>query len=82
LFWERYLPLFKQRPFQLCGIVSGGVPVVCALRDFAYQRGLTVNTFESKQAQKTYGLANWLEGVVLKDLSVLLVDDIVGPVRL
>jgi adenine/guanine phosphoribosyltransferase-like PRPP-binding protein len=78
LFWDHYLPLFKERPFQLCGVVSGGVPLACALQAYALRAGFAVNTFEIKKAAKTYGLLNWLEGIVDPALPVLLVDDVVG----
>lgn len=78
LFWDRFYTEFKLRPFQLCGCESGGVPLVCALQAIAYANGLTVNAFEIKKARKTYGLLNWLEGVVIKDMPVLLIDDVVG----
>lgn len=78
LFWDRFYTEFKSRPFQLCGCESGGVPLVCALQAAAYANGFMVNAFEIKKAQKTYGLKNWLEGVVLPDQPVLLIDDVVG----
>lgn len=76
LFWDRYLPEFKERPFQLCGVASGGVPVVCALQAAAFRAGIIVNVFELKKAAKTYGLLNWIEGIVDPELPVLLVDDV------
>lgn len=78
LFWDKYLPLYRRRAFQLCGVESGGVPLVCTLQAAAYTSGLTVDAFEIKKAQKTYGLKNWLEGVVHKDMPVLLIDDVTG----
>lgn len=78
LFWDQYLPDFRRAPFQLCGIESGGVPLVCALQAAAFALGFTVNAFEVKKAAKTYGLLNWLEGIVHKDVPVMLVDDVTG----
>jgi hypothetical protein len=78
LFWDHYLPKFRARPFQLCGCESGGVPLVCTLQAYAYRMGLRVNVFTSKKAQKTYGLRNWLEGMVSETLPVVMVDDVVG----
>jgi orotate phosphoribosyltransferase len=78
LFWDDYLPQFRRQPFQLCGIESGGVPLVCALQAAALANDTVVNAFEVKKAQKTYGLKNWLEGIVHSDVPVLLVDDVVG----
>ena len=78
LFWDKHLPEFRRQPFQLCGIESGGVPLACALQAAAFAMGVTVNAFEMKKAAKTYGLLNWLEGIVHKDVPVVLVDDVVG----
>lgn len=78
LFWDKYLPLYRKRQFQLCGVESGGVPLVSMLQASAYVSGVAVNAFEIKKAQKTYGLKNWLEGVVQPDRPVLLVDDVTG----
>jgi hypothetical protein len=78
LFWDKYLPLYRKRQFQLCAIESGGVPIVCMLQAAAFVSSVTVNAFEVKKAQKTYGLKNWLEGVVLPDRPVILIDDVVG----
>jgi orotate phosphoribosyltransferase len=77
LFWERYLDKFRMRPFQVCGIESGGVPLIAAIQNTAYKAGVKVNVFSVKKKAKTYGLLNWFEGMVL-DLPVLLVDDIIG----
>jgi len=78
LFWDKYLPIYRKRQFQLCAIESGGVPIVCMLQAAAFVSGVTVNAFEVKKAAKTYGLLNWLEGIVHKDVPVVLVDDVVG----
>ena len=78
LFWDKYLPLYRKRPFQLCGLESGGVPIVCMLQAAAFVSGLSVNAFEVKKAAKTYGLLNWLEGIVIPDRPVILIDDVVG----
>jgi len=78
LFWRRYAKQFRERPFQLCGCESGGVPVVCAIQQAALSYGITVNVFEAKKQAKDYGIKNWLEGVVAKDVPVVLVDDVIG----
>lgn len=81
LFWQRYAKQFAERPFQLCGCESGGVPVVCAIQAAALAQGIALNVFEAKKAAKEYGLRNWLEGVVVEDMPVLLVDDVIGGGR-
>jgi hypothetical protein len=78
LFWDQYLAAYAQRPFQLCGCESGGITLMCALQAVAYDFGLAVNAFAIKKAAKSYGIKNWLEGVVLKDVPVLVIDDVVG----
>ena len=72
LFWDRYRTVWLDTHFQLCGCESGGSLLVSALQD------AHVNAFMIKKAAKSYGLQNWLEGVVDPDLPVLLVDDVVG----
>jgi len=78
LFWRRYAKQFRERPFQLCGCESGGVPVTCAIQQVAIAYGIPVNVFEAKKKPKDYGIKNWLEGVVAKDVPVVLVDDVIG----
>lgn len=78
LFWELYLQQFREQPFQLCGCETGGVPLVCALQSTAYKLGFHVNIFSVKKLQKTYGLKNWCEGIILENVPVLLVDDVIG----
>ncbi len=75
LFWARYDAPFQRQIFQLCGCESGGSLLVSALQAYAPE---PTNAFMIKKAAKTYGLKNWLEGVVLPDVPVLLVDDVVG----
>jgi orotate phosphoribosyltransferase len=78
LFWNRYAARFAKQPFQLAGCESGGLPVVCALQASARTFGVPVHVFEAKKAAKTYGIKNWLEGVVDARLPVVLVDDVAG----
>jgi hypothetical protein len=81
LFWRHFADKFEQQPFQLCGCESGGVPLICALQAAGYRLGLEVNASIIKKQAKTYGIGNWLEGIVAKDMPVLLVDDVVGGMR-
>ena len=77
LFWLRYAEQFQREPFQLCGCESGGSLLVSVLQSRSFNVR-PVNAFMIKKAATTYGLKNWLEGVVLPDMPVLLVDDVVG----
>lgn len=82
LFWRRYLDHFHARPFQLAGCESGGMPVMAAIQSVALNDyGIVVNGFEAKKAAKTYGLRNWLEGIVLPTVPVVVVDDVIGGAR-
>jgi len=78
LFWDRFGTEFKQQPFQLCGCESGGILLMCALQAAAFESGVAVNAFAVKKAAKGYGIGNWLEGIVHENMSVLLVDDVIG----
>jgi orotate phosphoribosyltransferase len=78
LFWDRYAARYAKQPFQLAGCESGGLPLICALQAAALAFGVPVNVFEAKKVKKTYGIGNWLEGVVDTRLPVLLVDDVAG----
>ena len=81
LFWDRYAREFERRPFQICGCETGGVPLICALQAFAHERTVPVNVFAIKKKAKEYGIKNWIEGIVLENVPVLLVDDVVGKKR-
>ena len=78
MFWDRFYTEFKQRPFQLAACESGGIPLACALQAAAYRRGILCPVFAVKKKAKTYGLLNWLEGVVDPDRPVIVVDDVIG----
>lgn len=70
MFWARFT---GKMPFQVCACESGGVPLLGAI-----QALYPVSGFVIKKKAKTYGIRNWLEGVVHDSLPVLLVDDVVG----
>src|SRR5262245_39079463 len=78
LFWDRYAARFAKQPFQLAGCESGGLPLICARQASARTFGVPVHVFEAKKAKKSYGIGNWLEGVVDSATPVVLVDDVVG----
>jgi orotate phosphoribosyltransferase len=78
LFWDRFSTEFKRQPFQICGCESGGILLMCALQAAAFESGVALNAFAIKKAAKSYGIGNWLEGVVHQDMPVLLVDDVIG----
>ena len=75
-FWQMYKDEFIQRPFQIGGCETSGVPVACAIQAVGLELGIQVNTFAIRQNRKAYGLFNWVEGIILDDVPVLLVDDV------
>jgi hypothetical protein len=52
--------------------------LVSALQAAGLRLGHSVSAFMAKKAAKTYGLGNWLEGVVDPGLPIILIDDVVG----
>ena len=76
LFWWKMKAQYEKEPFQLGSVASAGIPMALAIMNVGYMEyGITVNAFNIRKEQKTYGLCNWLEGTT-NNLPVLLVDDI------
>ena len=61
--------------FQLAGLETASVPVMCAISAHARVRGVNLNVVSVRKNRKDYGLHNWIEGR-LDRKRVLLVDDI------
>jgi hypothetical protein len=61
--------------FQLGGLETAAVPVMCAIQAHARVRGVDINVVSVRKNRKDYGLFNWIEGD-LNSKPVLLVDDI------
>jgi len=77
LFWDHFLPVYQQQPFQVCACIPSGPPIGSAILAIAkYARIRTpVNLFLARREQKAFGLDNWFEGRV-NEHPVLLVDDL------
>lgn len=73
LFWELFIEDFKKKPFQICGCETAGTPITCAIQ---HSTNENINIFVIRKEQKKYGLLNWVEGTIEKDLPILLVDDL------
>lgn len=78
MFWFDFGEKFRQQPFQIGACEAAGVPMGCAIQNVAYNLGIDVNLFTIKQEAKKYGLRNFTEGPIIKDLPVVLVDDLAG----
>lgn len=78
LFWARFYTEFKRAPFQLAGCESGGITLACGLQATAYRQGMSCPVFAVKKKQKTYGIKNWLEGIIDPAQPVIVIDDVIG----
>jgi hypothetical protein len=62
LFWDRFLPIFNQRPFQIGACQPSGPPIAVAIQTAATQLGITVNAFLIRREPKSFGTDNWFDG--------------------
>jgi hypothetical protein len=74
LFWDHFLPVYLQQPFQVAACVPSGSPIGCAIQAAATKCGVPLNLFFVRREAK-YGTDSWFDGRVLPRLPVLLVDD-------
>jgi outer membrane protein assembly factor BamB len=73
LFWNS----FESRlPFQIGGLELAGVPLVAAILLKGVARGHRLNGFIVRKERKRYGLARLIEGELLADQAIVIVDDI------
>lgn len=61
--------------FQLAGLETASVPVMCALSSKAMSHGISLNVIAVRKNRKDYGLHNWIEGES-NGKPILLVDDL------
>ena len=66
---------FKE--IQIGGMESGAIPLVAAL-SLMDTKGIIQNSFYIRKSRKKSDMANLLEGQVLKDIPIILVDDILN----
>lgn len=76
LFWDHFLPLYQQQPFQVCTPEPSGPPIGTAIACAAIVLKLPLNVFSARREAKAFGIDNWFNGRVLPDLPVLMVEDI------
>lgn len=74
LFWDHFLPVYRQQPFQVAACEPSGPPIGCAIQAVATRLNIPLNLFLVRREPK-FGTDNWFDGRVLQ-LPVLLVDDL------
>lgn len=73
IFYERYKGLY---PFQLCTLEVGGIPLLVSLINKFYSSGQRdINGFFVRKSRKKTGLLNMIEGTIMKEKRIMLVDD-------
>ncbi len=77
IFWEKYADRY---PFQICGMETGGIPLVAAIVMKSVERGTPVNGFYIRKSRKRSSLMKQVEGTVT-DEPVILVDDLINTGR-
>lgn len=75
LFWDHFLPIYQQQPFQVCACAPSGPPIGSAIVAVATLIKVPVNLFVVRREAKKFGIDNWFDGRVLPKLPVLMVDD-------
>lgn len=76
LFWDHFLPVYQQQPFQVCACDPSGPPIGSAIQAQATRLGVALNLFLVRREPKSIGTDNFFDGKVLPDLPVLIVDDV------
>ncbi len=68
-----------QYPFQMCSLEIAGVPLVTSLMNKFYARGHEdVNAVFIRKSRKKTGLLKMIEGTLVEDQPLVLVDDIIN----
>ena len=62
--------------FQLSGLETSATPMLAAIPLVLKGFDINLNSFVVRKEQKTYGIKNWIEGQPIKDMPVMLIDDI------
>jgi hypothetical protein len=75
LFWDHFLPVYAQQPFQVCACQPSGPPIGMAILTAATRLKIPVNLFIARREPK-FGTDSWFDGHARRDLPVLMVDDI------
>ena len=75
VFWEVMHPHF---PFQLGGLELGAVPLLAGIVIKGKEYGVSVNSFVVRKSRKKSGLCQQVEGAILDDVPIVIVDDLVN----
>jgi hypothetical protein len=75
LFWDHFLPVYWQQPFQVCACEPSGPPIGAVIQTVAALLKVPLNVFHARRAPKQFGVDNWFDGRVLPNLPLLLVDE-------
>jgi hypothetical protein len=74
LFWDHFLPVWMQQPFQVCACQPSGPPIGMAIISTGRRLGVAANLFLARRTSKGIGVDNWFDGRIER-LPVLMVDD-------
>ena len=77
LFWETF---GSHYPFQVGGLESGALPIVSAIisHGFVQEHTQDITGFYIRKSRKKTGLAQMIEGTVLHNRKIILVDDLMN----
>lgn len=80
---DAYAEIFYQRferdwPFQVGGAEVSAIPLVTAIALKMREKGKPVNAFFVRKSRKKTGLLKMVEGVIIADTPVILVDDLIN----
>lgn len=80
-FYGKYYNLFRQKPFQLCGVETASIPLLLSIQTKFWQCGLDINAFTIRKNSKQYGRMNIIEGRPL-GVPAMFVDDLISQEHL
>jgi outer membrane protein assembly factor BamB len=73
IFYEQHA---HDYPFQICTIEIGGVPLATSIMNKFYSNGhADINSFFIRKSRKRSGLLRMIEGTIVTDKKIILVDD-------
>ena len=76
LFWDLFAEKYKKERFQLAGLETACIPMICSIVMTSDLFGINdVNGFYIRKEPKKYGLFQSSEGFIENDVPVVVVDD-------
>lgn len=64
----------EQEYFQLCGLETSSIPMLCNMQAYASMHKINVNFFTIRKKRKSYGLFNLVDGIPT-EAPIIIVDD-------